>query len=96
MTSRQLGEGVGPARRLPALLVGLLLAVVTIVVGAPAATAQNGVGPQPTNSILGVGPQATAAPNHAGLNGLPLRQTASATGVAANTGIGAADCAAID
>lgn len=73
------------ARRLLALLVGLLASLALIVSGAGAASAQNVVGRRPQNSILTIECQATAAPTSSGLEALPLRPIVSATGVAADT-----------
>jgi hypothetical protein len=90
-SDKRLENTPGRPRRLLGLLIGLLLTVVTTAVGAPAAAAENGVGPHHPNSIFTVGPQATTAPNRAGVHALPLRQTASATGVAAETAGNAGD-----
>lgn len=82
--SERLGKASGAARRLFAVLVGLLATVALIVSGAGAASAQNVVGPQPHILILAVGAQSLAAPESVGLHTLPLRHQASATDVAAD------------
>jgi hypothetical protein len=68
------------------MLFGLLLAVVTIAVGAPSSTAQNAVGAQRTKLILAAGAWATAAQTHIGVGRVRQLGQASATGVAAETG----------
>jgi hypothetical protein len=87
--NKQLGKASGRSRGLLALLVGLLATVALIASGAPSAAAQTRVGPQSQNLILTVGVQAAAAPKDVGVRGLPLRQHASATGVAAEEGAAA-------
>ena len=84
--SERLGKASGLSRRLLALLLGLLATVTLVVSGTGPASAQNVVGPQPFAMILTVGTQTTAAPESIGVHPLPLRQQASATGVAADTG----------
>lgn len=86
----RLEKASGHSRRLLTLLVGLLTAVALILSGAAPAAAQTRVGAQPEQLILAVGAQAVAAPEGTGANALPIRQLASATGVAAETGDGAA------
>ncbi len=76
------------SRRLLAVLVGLLATLGLVVSGAAPASAQNAVGPQPVHSILAVGPYQAAGQENVGVRGSPLRQTASATGVAADTDAG--------
>ncbi|UQX88699.1 hypothetical protein M6D93_01545 [Jatrophihabitans telluris] len=83
--SEQLEKPSGLARRLLALLVGLLTTIALITFGAPGAAAQNAVGPHPQNLILTIGVQTVAAPEGVGLHTLQLRPIVSATGVAAET-----------
>jgi hypothetical protein len=85
---QQLEKASGHARRLLAVLVGLLVSLALIVSGTGPASAQNAVGPQPQNSILTVEPHHAAGQSIVGVHALPRLQPASATGVAADTATG--------
>lgn len=84
-TNQRLETESGAVRRLLAVVVGLVLALLGLTLTAGPAAAGNVVGPQPVNSILSVGPHGTAGQETIGVRGPPLHQQASATGVAAET-----------
>src|SRR5580765_1613843 len=88
VTSEWLETESGTARRLLAAVAGfvLTLTLLGLALAATPAAAQNGVGAHHQMSILTVGAEHAAAPIGVGVEGLPLRQLVSATGVAAKSG----------
>jgi hypothetical protein len=83
---QRLGEASERPRRLLTAVVGFLLALLGLTLGAGPAAAQNAVGTQPQFSILTVGPNGSAARDSVGVRGSPLHQLVSATGVATESG----------
>ena len=83
---QQLEKASGTTRRLLALVVGFVLAMLGLTATAGPAAAQNVVEAQPIMSILTVGPHGIAGQENIGVRGSPLRQIVLTTGVAAEGG----------